>query len=55
MIIVRNYIKSKGFFVLLILLFSTPAFADLEKGFDAYQKGDYHGGTPFESLRDKLL
>ena len=39
--IVRSYIKSKVFPILLILLFSTPAFADLQKGFDAYEKGDY--------------
>ena len=34
----------KGFFifpVLQILLLSTPAFADFQKGLDAYQSGDY--------------
>ena len=34
----------KGLFilpVLLFFLFSTPTFADFQKGLDAYQSGDY--------------
>ncbi len=30
-----------AFPVLIILLNATPAFADLEKGWDAYRSGDY--------------
>jgi TPR repeat protein len=47
----------KGFLafpVLLILLFGTPASADFQKGFDAYESGDYATALKeFRSLADK--
>ena len=39
--IVRDFMKLTIFPVLVILLFGTPAFADFQKGVEAYERRDF--------------